>query len=517
MNTKIIASIVCKWLMLAVLANAIYANQQSDLVKIAKNIADGVGVVGECNSTGVPGPIFVFEEYHTSRVGQLEIAIMMCRLHNLYGMKQIGLEGSLQRLSPLKAQWFHRAGNPSTIGIKEDVAVRLLAEGEIRAAEFIALVFPDVGVFGTEIAGQYDVRLDIDVDPGVNYLLRISEKLLSQNEISKINKLMEQDKSNEALEVIKNCDPWIRRQFEVVQSDSLNSVRRILEYLRKIKSKANMLGVTVETSHKQAMDKSILFYETAAKRELTMVNYVIEQMVLLSDAPTAMTIGAAHTENVLELLNDRNAAYVRITPNSLNPDYGNMTMEQFERKNDQKWARINPGTLGLLLNNDRNPPPMIETATSKSYASMNLAALLVAEAARGGMRIPEDILPQLDNLPEFRIDRSSFIIEGYDVIFRAWLKNTGGYDQEVWARVGTMDTPEKAQSLEDKLMQAIVDLGGEGYLPPRKPPYNSKGTTDEGPGDGMRGDVVINRVGLRTLAVYSATKNKVVAVGRLSG
>ena len=83
--------------------------------------------------------------------------------------------------------------------------------------------------------------------------------------------------------------------------------------------------------------------------------------------------------------------------------------------------------------------------------------------------------------------------------------------------MGTGDTPEATMNLEQKLLQARVDLGGAANVPPTKPPSNSTPAKDEGPGDGKRGNVVISRTGLRTLAVFGTDKVDVMKVGRVSG
>src|ERR1017187_9031799 len=63
---------------------------------IAKKIAARVGTVESSFLEGTKGPIYVFEEFHTSRVGQIETAIMLLRLREQYGVKKVGLEGSIQ-------------------------------------------------------------------------------------------------------------------------------------------------------------------------------------------------------------------------------------------------------------------------------------------------------------------------------------------------------------------------------------------------------------------------------------
>ena len=223
-------------------------------------------------------------------------------------------------------------------------------------------------------------------------------------------------------------------------------------------------------------------------------------------------------------MKSQGAAYAQITPLGLNPEKGNLSIKQFELKNAGKWARTSPGTLGGLLNSNRKPPPVIGTASTKSYASMNLAAMLIAEAARSGTPVPDGIWNDISSLPEFRVDRGSFGRDGYDVIFMAWLKDTDGREREVWARVGTVDTSEQGKSVEEKLFQAIadldpdtnLDLDGGGKVPPHDPPPGSQRAEEEGPGDGKRGKMVVNRISTKAVAVFAATKDEVTKVGRIS-
>ena len=58
--------------------------KNATVVDIANDIVKDVGSVGEIYSNGKQGFVFVFEEYHTSRVGRLQIAVMLTRLHEKY-------------------------------------------------------------------------------------------------------------------------------------------------------------------------------------------------------------------------------------------------------------------------------------------------------------------------------------------------------------------------------------------------------------------------------------------------
>jgi len=150
-----------------------------DPASVARGVAQEVGLVGKA-VVGPRGPVYVFEEFHTSRVGQLQIAIMFLRLYDRHGLRVLGQEGVLQRPEPLNATWFHKMGGHAAGRTREDVAVRMLAEGEIRAGEFMALLFPDFRVFGTEDQ-DYNVQLKEQVNPE---FLKINSRLMERNTVA---------------------------------------------------------------------------------------------------------------------------------------------------------------------------------------------------------------------------------------------------------------------------------------------------------------------------------------------
>ena len=500
---------------MALLLNAPCYGQRTDVAEIAKNITAEAGKVGDTYAGGSTGPVFVFEEYHTSRIGQLQIAIMLNRLRGEFGLREIGLEGMIQRRRPLDGTWFHHAGGENASSLREDVAVRILAEGEISAPELLTLVYPEIQVRGTEIREEYDVTLDVETAPAALYLLTIAQDRLTAQEINRINRLVEQEKIDEARELIFTSDPWVKRQYEALQDTSVTSIEVLLDRLREIQQKARNSDLTVDRQVRQDMDAIIHFYEVASHRSITMVNYVSNMKGVASGGPVAMAIGAAHTELVLRELRSRDISYVRITPLAFRPKHGTLSNDAFERKGIGKWARISPGTLGSILNG-RKPPPVIETPTGQSYASMNIASILLARAARAGELESSELWSQVGNLPEFRLDRNSVSQDGDDVIFRAWLKDIRNREKQVWARVGTLDTPTQARDLEEKLLQAIADLGGGGRIPRSDPPSNTERVDDEGPGDGKRRGKVIARLNKNTVAVFASNKDGVLAAGRLS-
>jgi hypothetical protein len=90
---------------------------------------------------------------------------------------------------------------------------------------------------------------------------------------------------------------------------------------------------------------------------------------------------------------------------------------------------------------------------------MNLSGLLLARAASSGGPFPDNVWPQISNLPGLRIDKDSITRDGHDVIFRGWLKQDDSSEKEVWARVGTRPSGVvEADTLEGKLIAASEEL-----------------------------------------------------------
>jgi hypothetical protein len=503
---------------------------------LAKEVAQEVGSVQATDARGTAGPVIVFEEFHTSRVGQLQIAIMLLRLHERHGLKIIGLEGTLKADRPLDATWFHNAGGKDARDAREDTAVRMLGEGEISSPEFMALLFPGIEVYGIEVPAEAKVGSP-EGNPLVVYLVSIAEKLVTQADLRKTNELLreanvlEQDKKveaarkkrDEAFDHLLTAHPWLRDHHtpsaKAATPTSLAVLRRQAE---EIKAKAGELGLNIPDKTRQQFDQYLAFLAARDHASDTMVGHVTTLAKSSGGKPLAMVIGAAHTERVTQLLREANISFALVRPDPLHPEYGQMPFAQFERKHHLQWARTSPGTLGRLLNvpekGKHKPPAIIETAPGKAYVNATFASIRIARAARAGTRV-EDLRPQLTDLPELRIDWQSFERDGGDVLFRMWLKGTDDRtEKEVWARVGAVNSPHQARSLEEKLKQQIADLGGNrGKLPPRDPPNNTKPVKDEGPGDGKRGEVVVARTGPSELAVFAESKAVLNDVGRLSG
>src|ERR1017187_2494449 len=225
------------------------SNHLTQLNETASAVAKGVGTVGTAWNEGSKGTVFVFEEFHTSRVGQLQIAAMLLRLHDRYGIRRIGLEGAIQSARPLDATWYRNVGGDLAKVAREDVAIRMLGEGEISSAEFMTMLFPDIAVIGTEIAALYNTELTARGNPEIDYLLAIAEKGLSQQDIRKVNGLINGKQQKEALEYMLSVDPWVRQQYAAIKGSSTSGAVPLEQMRRRlldIQAKAAAVSAGVE-------------------------------------------------------------------------------------------------------------------------------------------------------------------------------------------------------------------------------------------------------------------------------
>jgi hypothetical protein len=486
---------------------------------IAKEVAAGVGSVQQVEANGERGPLFIFEEFHTSKIGRLQTAVMLLRLREKYGLRKIGLEGGIYTGQRMDASWFHGMGGAEGAADREDLSVRWLAEGEISPPEFMAVAFKDVELYGVEVAGEYSKQPNSDKGKSLSeYLLAIAERSLSEEDKVKVVTLLQQGDKEKAFDLLLKADPWVKKQYESLKTQTDTSSEEEEARIRDIQKKASELGVEVSAESRAGLQKDLDFYVAAGQRSETMVNNMLALPGGGAGVPTAVLVGAAHTKRMAKALAANKVAFAVIRASDFNPKHGSLTNEQFERKSEGKWVRNSPGTLGKILN-ARNPPPVITRATGRSYASMNMAGMVLAHAARGGPgdgNFPDNVWPILAALPDLSIDRDSITRDGYDVTYRALLKQDDGKEKEAWGLVGTLSSKQALKTTEQRLLQAAADVGGGGVIPPNELPGGSTPAEGEGPRDASRKGVIISRTGRDTLAVFAAKRQDLTRVGKLS-
>lgn len=436
---------------------------------LANDISADVGKVSTSGS-GIPGKkVIVFEESHDSRAGQIEIAIMLNRLHK-NGTKFIGLEGTLEKDGLLDASWFHRLPDTKT---KWEIAVQLLKEGEINSAEFIALCYPDVEVCGVEIAEECNVRLSDDAYVSVMfYLLAIAEESLSQDQIREANRLIEGEKYGAYIEFVINADQWTAERYkQLMEEDKMYSLEETISIYKEIQKKADRVGAEVDAESKAGLEELIVYDEARASASKTITTNTLALCEKSPDAPVAMTIGAAHTSKVFELLEDDYVAYAVITPMSLTDldDKSNLTSNAYDRKM-QCLSVDETGMLGAFLDNrpelidgQHKPPTVLDERFAQIKSEIYYITVRIARAAAAGGDLPFGLTKDKLSFQYVEVDPSSIRVIDGEVIFPMVVKDErGSVVTTIWGRTKQFREPiefeETEDGLEALLKEALEDV-----------------------------------------------------------
>lgn len=439
------------------LANAISA----DVGKVSAS------VVGDSEKR-----IIVFEERHDSRAGQIEIAIMLNRLHDK-GLKIIALEGALVTEKDLYPEWFHRLPN---VMVKKEVAVQLLREGEINAAEFIALIYPDVKIYGVENASEYSVLASENASFSLYYyLVAIAEKNVSQDQISKANQLYEQGNYTEFYEFVTNASTCTKKWYEyLTDANRTFTIEEEISVLEDIKKGATLVKAEIDQKTKADFEEWIESFRTASNRSNTIT---ANTLILVKDAnaPIALNIGAGHTSYVSELLKDNRATYAIIAPNSLTDtnDISKLNSSAYNRKLE-RLSVDESGMIGSFLDdrpksdNQRKPPPVIPKVFSRSKSELYYITKLIARGAASGGTPPFGLGNEFSRLEYVKVDPASIKVIDNDVTFSAEILDDNNNKKTIYTRSHLAEIEEKEKTVEELLKEALNYVKDEKSLKEEK-------------------------------------------------
>ncbi len=390
---------------------------------------------------------------------------MLWRLQKSYGLRQISLEGALAAKGDLPAKWFHDATSSGAARkAGQEVAVRLLREGEINAAEFIALTQPTVQVKGNEIESEYGVGAS-STNSTLGYLVAIAETSLSSSDAQRVNDLVKAQKIDEAIDTIFSNNAWAKQRYQKLYGNNVASTEESVAILREVEAKARELGVKIEPQQEAGFREDLNFYQTASRRSCTIVNNTLAMMDSASTAPMALMIGAAHTEKVVELIKAAKVSYAVLSPISLveGTKTSKLTVPMYQRKMNLE-STDGPGMLGALLEGRKKPPPVLWTQWFRSKTAIYTSIDLIVAAAARNERIPSDALrAQLQGFQSIKIDWSSMKIARESDRVAVTLKVTAQ----------TSDTNP----------QQTLDIWVAGWHQPPPPPPDKKGSTEPPPDD----------------------------------
>ncbi|MET0645726.1 MAG: hypothetical protein ABW208_03840 [Pyrinomonadaceae bacterium] len=429
-------------------------------------VTEGVGAVTETGAGYDALRVCVLEEQHTSVAGQLETALMILRLYERHGLRHIALEGLTADKSFPATAWYRQLGGPEDEETRHEVLVGLLRDGELSAAELIAVAFPDVTVRAADDPAAYAVgeTQTAGMAPTA-YLYKIALKSVRPEHDARLRLLSRQHKVAQLVEFVISLDGWARERYEVMKSTTRRaSIEQRLRDLKEIEARAAFTGAEITAEERGAMAEARDFFEAGNRRSESMARAVRE---LAPEAPlVALNLGAAHTEVVGRLLADAGLTYAVMSPASLNENGGSGDIgdESFERKGKSLSVTGAGEGLGSLLDGRKKPPPVLGKTWLKADAQLRFATALIARAQLGPGFPDEGLRRKVDALDHVRVSWDSVRQVGTDKLFKASARVEQGWT-DIWGQCGRPRAaliPLQRRSLEDLLIANLnlVRRGG---------------------------------------------------------
>lgn len=357
------------------------------LQEMAGEVAADVGQVMTVVEGDPQRVIFLFEERHDSRLGQVEIAIMLNRLYRDYGMRHIGLEGQPAQKGPLDLTWAHEQPYyqpDQPISSREDVIVQTLQDGEISAVEAIGLIYYDVVVDGIDDAGLYAFEIgDSAHSVHIYYLLNIAWAGMSNVERTAYMSLYNDKKYDEAMEFALSTDEWTAEMWgRLSNTVDIASAEEWLEALDAMKARAAEVNAVLDDQAAADLASLREYIQTVSQRSDIMAANMLALTQAYPGAPLAMNAGAMHTARLVELLTQGGASLVVLRPQSLaeGSTLGLLSPEAYNRK--AAGLSVDPdGWLGSFLDGRRKPEPVADTVAYKQNCIVRERAQQLVKSA----------------------------------------------------------------------------------------------------------------------------------------
>jgi hypothetical protein len=471
-----------------------FALTLSNVNSIANDIVRDVGIVKSTYEGANDKVLFVFEETHSSIIGQIEIAIMLNRLYKDYSMRYIGLEGFFSDKGQLIPNF---SNNPpfkvgQNIRPREDTIVQLLESGEISSSEMIAMIYDDIKVLGIENESEHDYEPPETAWSACTiYLYKIAASNLTNFQILRHNELAKQDDIMPLIEYTVGTNEFTKNIYAKLNKKGIIlSVEEHVESIDKIIEKAKQMNTDVTHDDKNNILALRKFFQIASDRSTTMINNTLSLFEKSSNSPLSMIIGAAHTEKTIKLLQEANISFTIIRSNSLekNLKIGDLSSEEYNRK--LKVLSVDPeGRLGALLDCRRKPETVLDQTWFQSKSNLYYLTTIIARSFDSGEQPPfkktlDTIIPQLVNVT---IDQNSIEVINGEVIFSVEVIGNNQKPIKLWVRT-KKDKKLAARTLEKRLSESLLNVQDI-----ETKPSNLENPTDP----------VLERVSSDTIAKYS--------------
>jgi len=456
---------------------------------IANSIIQDVGKIKLTGEGSRNKIVIVFEENHMSRIGQTEIAIMLNRLYQQHGLRKICLEGAMAEKGRIEPTWFYNLVSSLDDNPERQIIPRqFLKEGEISAAEFMALEFSDLSVVGIENESEYSVMIDMTKNPVGLYLFYVAYSLLLENDLKEFQQLhdsamideqkFDNEKMVKAYEFVINTDSFVSSKYELLsKTTKVISTKDVLENLDKIETYAEEKGVKdqIDSTVIQDFQSYVEFYKMSETRSITMIRNTVNQTE--KDVPIAMIIGAAHTDLVAELLKEERICFAVVSPLSFDienftGDSTNISPQAFIRKT--KLQSVDENSLGNFLEGNRKPSPVIDkqwfVSKSKIYTIARRLSILIAGGSENPPIEPPKNSGELmsmyndkygeGNDDDVNVDWGSVVIGPDGLLVAMDALDEDKNNKRIWVKVTKISGEEEMElsSLEQQLLSDLEDL-----------------------------------------------------------
>jgi hypothetical protein len=407
--------------------------------------------------------------------------MMLNRMYHTSNLRNLALEGSIIEKPRPDLSWFTSKPDGRD---RVNVALQLLRNGEVSAAEFAAMALPGFQLHPIERESEHAVDLpDAAARSYTSYLVSIAVMSMTDSQATQAEALLKQGKHDEAITFIVGTSPWTQQRYELFNRKTpVTTTEELRKLGTELEDKARQVGADV-SEYRNDLQSAQKFFDTARKRSDTMAGATADIATAhVGDcAPIAMNIGAAHTSEIAELFGKKNISYAMVSPSSLATGTaignGSLSIQAYDRK--MKSQSVDPaGGIGAFLDGRRKPPLASQNKWFKAKAEISYAIVGIARAvaAAGGSDEPPFGLDQKQlglagsgaEAPSIAIDLATIkIVPGTgttqnEVIFRVTLLDN---QTDLWVRAGAFASqpgvPGETQSLQQSIDQALKQMREE--------------------------------------------------------
>jgi hypothetical protein len=414
--------------------------------------------------------VVVLEDSPASPLAQVELAVMLNRLYERYGLRFVAVEGGTANLAEFDSDWLPATPLPggAPIGPREDVAARLLGQGEISAAELLALVYGDLGVFA-EPAPESKFTLPAGAVDS-SHMSAIAEAAAPRAEIAACQRQHVQ-KPGEVFQceyaALLNNPPSVEAMIRLLDDVQSNVAKSQADWSIRLQDISNL---------QVALGRLELLRNPTHDALNTATIAVASEF---PGRPVGIVTGAANVQAVASALTDRGFSFAVVRPSSPAQGLANGALPPDAFWQRQRGKSVDPANaIGALLDGrtarpappeilasdspipfpllPRVPPSPLPRAWFRGKAQLEIMTMLLTASVANGVptvSLAAGVPPmRYATLADPRMSR-----DGDDLIFTAYVLDEDQHSVQLWVRARlTPGLPSATPGLEARLLRELA-------------------------------------------------------------